>query len=171
MKTILMAAMLALPQPGFSPADEKPCLSRAEAADMGAFFMPAIIDGVARKCSAALPGSAFLKGAHRPLTARLRQEQPARWPRAKAAIEKIGGKKMPSLFGEEFVQKMAEATVTGMALQKIGAKDCGTVSEVLGTIAPLPAANFGRLFALLMEAGAAGKAEDRPFRICEGNGA
>ena len=127
--------------------------------------MPALIEGMARKCAPVLPRGAFLTGPHRTLSERLRGTNDARWPRAKAAIEKVQGQKLPSLFGEEFTRKAAEATVTGMALKEVETKDCGMASELLGTVAPLPADNFGRLFPLLLEIGA--KDEERaPFRIC-----
>ncbi|QPQ55692.1 hypothetical protein IC614_03600 [Allosphingosinicella flava] len=165
MKALIAAAALLTQQPGFSPPPAKPCLAQAEAADLGAYFMPALIDGAARKCSAVLPRGAFLAGPHRALSERLRQSNQGRWPRAKAAIEKVQGQKLPSLFGEEFTRKAAEATVTGIALKEIEAKDCGTASELLGAVAPLPAENFGRLFPLLIEIGA--KNDERaPFRIC-----
>jgi len=165
MKALIVAAALIAQQPGFSSPAAKPCLTRAEAAAMGGYFMPAIIDGVARKCTPVLSKTAFLAGQHRPLSARLRQSQAGQWPRAKAAIEKVSGKKLPSIFGEEFTQKMAESIVTEMVVKEVATADCGKVSELVGSVAPLPAENFGRLFSALMELDDSDDAR-KPFRMC-----
>lgn len=167
MKALIAAAMMLAPQPGFSPPAQKPCLTRAEAADLGAYFMPALIDGAARKCSAVLPRTAFLAGEHRALSSRLRQHQGPRWPGAKAAIEKVRGQKLPSLFGDDFTRRAAETAVTEMTLKDMDARDCGTASELLGTVAPLPAENFGRLFSVLAEIAVKEDAKT-PFRLCRG---
>lgn len=170
MKAMIAAAAVLAQQPGFSPPPQKPCLTRTEAADLGAYFMPALIEGAARKCNAVLPRNAFLSGEHRALAARLRQVQEPRWTGARAAIEKVRGQKLPTLFGEDFTRRAAEAAVTEMALREMDAGDCNTASELLGTVAPLPAENFGRLFSVLAEI--AVKEETRtPFRLCRGAGA
>ncbi|WP_106639362.1 hypothetical protein [Allosphingosinicella vermicomposti] len=167
MKTILIAATLLAQQPGFSSPPEKPCLTRAEAASMGRFFMPSVIDSMARKCAASLPATAFLAGPHRALSARLREDHIRHWPSAKTAIEKVSGKELPTMLGDEFTRKMAESTVAEMAAKGIEAKDCAMVSEILGVVAPLPADNFGRLFALFAELGSK-KRDKSPFRMCPG---
>jgi hypothetical protein len=168
MKAIVAAAALLASQPAV--AQPKACLTRTEAANLGTFFMPAVIDGMARKCSAALPRGAFLSGAHRPLAERLRQDQDARWPAAKAGIEKLRGARLPKLFDEKLTKRMAESLAAEMTLRNFNARDCGTASELLGSVAPLPATHFGRLFSVLMEIGQKEKAK-MPIRLCDGAGA
>ena len=104
------------------------------------------------------------------MSERLRQAQGPRWPGAKAAIEKVRGQKLPSLFGDDFTRRAAETAVTEMALKDMDARDCSTASELLGSVAPLPAENFGRLFSVLVEIAVKEDAKT-PFRLCRGQAA
>jgi hypothetical protein len=158
----LLAAALLLAQ---APA-AKPCISKAEAADLALFLMPSVIQGAAQKCRSNLPRGAFLTTASRPLAERLRREGGNRWSSVKDTIERMTGNELPGLLGETTQMRIAEATGAAAVLKEVETQDCATIDAAVEALSPLPAANFGRMFALALEVSGRDADSRMPFTIC-----
>ncbi len=126
------------------------CVTRAEAADLGLFLMPVLIDGIAAKCRTALPADAFLVRDGRALAQRLDAEGLRRWPGARRAMEKMGGDKLPDFVSDDTAQRLAREAVASEVVKDVKSKDCPDIDEGLSILAPLPTENFGRMIALFL---------------------
>lgn len=164
--TVLFAvgAAAQTPAPGFSRAPA--CLTSAEARGLVQFVMPALVEGLARKCRGRLTEDAFLRtGGASALAQRLRRDGEASWPVAKRAIEKITGDPVPTPFGERFSMRVAEGTAASRVLEQFDAEDCRETSTLVGALSPLPAANVADAMSAILALGAR-KDPDAPLRIC-----
>lgn len=160
------------PQPGFEPArpqvGQRPCLTPSEAKALATFVLPGLVDGLARRCRGTLASSAYLRQpAAEVLARRLRRDAAPSWPAARAAIEKLNGSRLPTLFGDRFIMGIAESTASDLVLQRFDRADCGSIDDLVSGLAPLPSPNFSNVIAALIALGgdqAAGA--DAPLRIC-----
>lgn len=126
------------------------CVTRAEAADLGLFLMPVLIDGVSAKCRTTLPADAFLVRDGRALSQRLDADGARRWPGARRAFEKISGDELPAFLSDDTAQRLAREGVAAEVLKDIKTKDCADIDEVASILAPLPTENIGRMIALFL---------------------
>lgn len=162
---LALAATTAQTSPMSGP--RRPCLAPEEARSLATFVLPGIIDGLAKRCRGSLSRDAYLR---KPdvdlLSARLRGDASASWPSAKLAMEKLGGSRLPTLFGDGFIRDMAEATAADLVLKDFDKADCGAVDGLVAGLAPLPSANFSNVMAALIALGGGREGEDAPLRIC-----
>lgn len=158
------------PTPGFSKpasAAQRPCLIPAEAKGLATFVLPGLVDGLAQRCRGRLAGNAFLRQpAAETLSTRLRRDAASSWPVARGAIEKLNGERLPGLFGERFLMKMAEPTAADLVLREFDKTDCGAANDLVESLAPLPSASFSNAIAAIIALGADAADDKAPLRIC-----
>lgn len=146
----------------------KPCLNRAEAADLVLLMLPGFIDGVARRCRPVLPQTAFLRTGSGALSARIRSESAAGLPRALAAFAKTGDEPMPPGVSAATMRQLVDEVAAGLADSTVKPTDCAPADEMIGALSPLPAASLGKVVAVLMEIGMRSDGPDSgsSFRMC-----
>lgn len=160
----LAAALLIVAQASATSAE--PCLNRAEAADLTLLMLPGFIEGAATKCTASLPGGAFLRTRAGQLAARLRSESAPRSAQAFAAFAKVGTEPMPDGVSDATLKQLVNEIASGLAAEAVKPSDCAAADDMIEALSPLPAANLGRVVAGLMAMG--GDQGDSNFRICAG---
>ncbi|MBU3077090.1 hypothetical protein [Sphingomonas quercus] len=141
-KAMAAALLLALPAQGVAA---QTCLTRAEATDLVVYLMPVVVRGIADKCAATLPDTAFLNSGSAAFVERLGGESDRRWPGARAAFMKMAGRDLPVDAGDDMLRPLLTGAVSNALLNKIGTRGCVSADELLGAIAPLPAQNIGTL--------------------------
>lgn len=147
----------------------KPCLQPAEAEDLVSFIMPALMDGMARKCRPMLPGSSVLGGRGAALAERYRPTADAAWPGAKAAFLKLSGDKTIGALGDQLLRGIIAEASSAAIVGEFKAKDCAMADRFVSVLEPLPAQNMSTLVVLLMEIGAA-DAKESPMKLCKAAG-
>ena len=148
--------------------DQVPCLTEAEVSDLAVFLLPPLIDQAAIKCGPVLPPSAYLNRSGANLSARLRPAASAAWPNARRIAERIGQDQLSGFLSEDVERSVIEAAVPATIVANLKPEACGTVSDFVETVSPLPPRNIGRLVALVIRAG--GRSIELPFRLCALNG-
>ncbi|WP_380877037.1 hypothetical protein ACFB49_11180 [Sphingomonas sp. DBB INV C78] len=158
------------------PAPAKPgtpgtCITRPQLEALITYALPALIDGVADKCSATLAPDSFLTRSGPGLAQRYRAESDRHWPMARSAVASMAGEELGRL--GEATQKTMVSTLVGAAISEaIKPKDCPAVNEAVELLSPLPADNLGRLTAMLAILGSKDdKPGESPFPICPAPGA
>jgi hypothetical protein len=155
------------------------CVSRAETQAMTAFFMPALVDVVAKQCSGAFldksgkdtsgfqPAMLSLSGQYEPASNEA-------WPLAKGVIARIISQRSTKKIGDRFVASMIENgdpnTIRALAAsfiitKPIKPKTCSLINRVLPDFAQLPSKNVTSLMAILIEEIAV-DSQKMPFTIC-----
>ncbi len=159
--------------PAAAQAAEMPCLSSAEFASLSSYALPSMIRGTAQRCSAVLPGDAFLRKDGDQLAARYEVRKASAWPGAKAAFLKIGSSTNPqaadmfSLMSDDALQPMVDSLIQGMVGQQLPTERCSAVNRLVMLLAPLPAESTAELIGLAAGLGAKdGKAKLGQFSIC-----
>jgi hypothetical protein len=162
-RVTFFAALVALPQTALLSAP--PCVTRQEAGNLLMLAAPAMIETAARKCGTSLPAGAFLSSNGERLAQRLRSEAPVDAVAVAAALAKFSGKQMPSGVSAETMQGLVRDVVAFEFAKDINPEDCGTIDEIVGALAPLPARNLGTLVIALLALGSGGK-KTASFKIC-----
>lgn len=159
---------LALPIPGGSA--EKACVTRPQLEALITYALPSIIEQVSRICAPSLKPDAFLRTSSSQLAAHYRADSERHWPVARSAVASLAGQDISGL-GEQTEKAMVTSMVGIGIASAIKSKDCGDVDEVVELLSPLPAANLGRLTAMLAIIGSRdGEPGDSPFSICPAAG-
>lgn len=164
---IALALATTTAQTSSGSGPQRPCLTAEEARSLATFVLPGIIDGLAKRCRGSLDRNAYLRQPDADLlSARLRRDAASSWPSAKLAMEKLGGTRLPTLFGDGFIRNMAEATAADLVLKDFERADCGAIDGLIAGLAPLPSANFSNVMAALIALGGGRESADAPLRIC-----
>ena len=149
------------------PAAPRPCLTPAEAQGLATFVLPSLVDGLAARCRGSLARDAYLRGAEAAaLARRLRADAAPSWPAARAAMEQLNGRRLPTLLGERVLRTVAEATAADMVLEEFDKADCSSVDGLVANLAPLPSPNFSGAIAALIALGTDKASDNAPLRIC-----
>lgn len=147
----------------------KPCLQPSEAEDLISFVLPALMDGMARKCRPMLPGGAILGSQGGALAERYRPAAEAAWPGAKAAFLKLSGDKMINMLSDQLLRGIIAEASSAAIVGGFKAKDCATADRFVSVLEPLPPANMSSLVVLLMEIGSE-SAKESPMKLCKAAG-
>jgi len=165
MRGIIAALALAGAGTQAAAAPPPPCITPAQVTDVTLFALPAVLDGVASKCRASLPASAYLLTGGQALSKRLAPDAARHWQGAMAVLRTFGDKKMPEGLSAETMTGLLRDMIAAEALKKVTPADCTKINDIAEALAPLPPENLGRLIALMIEMGSDGKKGDFP-RIC-----
>ncbi|SNS06511.1 hypothetical protein SAMN06295912_101119 [Sphingomonas laterariae] len=146
------------------------CITRPQLEGLITYALPSLIEGVAKKCAGSLAESSFLRRSAPALAERYRLDSDRHWPMARAAVTSMAGTDISSL--GETTEKAMVTSIVGVAIaESIKPSDCGSVDEAVELLSPLPAANLGKLTAMLA---ILGSKDDQPgesaFAICPAAG-
>lgn len=160
--------------PGIAHAAEPACLTPGEFSSLAAYALPSAISGTAKRCTATLAPSAFLRKNGSDLVSRYSAQKQANWPGAKAAFLKISSaesKDANALFAklpDQSLMQMADLMVEGMVEQNVPTEKCAAIDSAIRLLAPLPPANTAELIAVTVGlTSKAGKASIGKFSLCE----
>jgi hypothetical protein len=158
---------------GSAHAAEPPCLTPPEASALAAYALPSVVTGVTKRCASTLASDAYLNREGRTLANRYAGLRTANWPGARAALLKIGsGGKGPEAqmlqrLPQESQMQIADLMIEGLISQRVPLSDCGRIDTLVSLLAPLPASNLAEAMSVLLGlAGASGKAQAGPYRLC-----
>lgn len=149
---------------------ETGCVTRPQLEGLITYALPAIIEQVARVCTATLGPDAFLRASGGQLATRYRADNEKYWPMARSAVTALAGQDVSGL-GEETEKTLVNSLVATAIATAIKPGDCGDVNEAIELLSPLPAENVGRLTAMLAVIGSKdNQPGDSAFAICPAAG-
>jgi hypothetical protein len=166
MKLAAAALLLAVPQVAAPPASPPPCVSRADAADLSLYLLPALLPAVVERCRATLPATAWLTTQGPAYGERLAVGRDARWPGARRAfVNMAGGRQPPKGVSDATLRSLAEDMLRTQLPAAMKVEDCRKIDDFARLLSPLPPDNLGEFVALLMDVGSAAK-PNREFDMC-----
>lgn len=145
-----------------------PCLTEAEATALFTATMPDVIDGIAKKCATALPGTAVLRSGLAPLLDRYRPAAEAAWPQASTAFTKLAGKDLEGI-DPKLVRPMIGPMVAELVGQELKPVQCPLYNRVIGGLSPLPLPNIADVVIAMFELKASTGTKS-PLAICPATG-
>jgi hypothetical protein len=156
-KATAAAAAIALCSTSALQAAPKACVTSAEMHGMVAYFLPVVLDNVAKNCSAFTPASAYLRAGLPSLQVQLRQGREAAWPMAKSAFFKLGGQKdartMASL-SDDALRPLVDEMLSSKFSIAVDEAKCGEVNDIAEALAPLNAPETVHLIATILSTAA-----------------
>lgn len=145
-------ALLAAVLPAQAIAQAPRCIAQDQAAALVTFALPSLIEGVAHRCRAGLPPTAYLSANAIALADRYRPEADAEWPTARAAIGRIFtqflGQPMPAEMNSDLIRTLAEPLLGNLLAKQVSTADCTVVDSAVANVAPLSGRAIGRLAVL-----------------------
>jgi hypothetical protein len=147
-------------------AQDKPCLTPAEADAVFTALAPSMLQAVRGACEKELPGNAYLVARGDELIARYAVRAGPAKPAAAAAFGKIVGPEAKGMITPELFDAMAAPMVASMLSADIKPDTCPTINRVAELLDPLPAANLSGLVVLVVELAAKDKKDSR-LPICK----
>lgn len=149
-RALLALATLALPAGAIAQAPR--CITQDQAAALVTFALPTLVEGLAQRCQAGLPASAYLPANARALADHYRPDADAAWPVARRTIAgffaQLLGQPMPDEMNSDMLRILVEPLVGKMLAKQISIADCAMASAAIAAVAPLPGRNVGRLAAM-----------------------
>ena len=161
--TAALAVIACLSLPASAIAQDKRCISRTESQAVVAHLMPNLLTSTTKRCGASLGATSYLVRDGSRLATKMTPQAQANWPAAKRALERQSGAALPD--NPTLLDFGRQAIADGVA-NKMDANGCRMVDQLLEQLAPLPAANLSKVFALFLEAGV-NNSKEAAFRICE----
>ena len=130
------------------------CLTQSDFALMGTAILPTVLDGVAERCRANLPGTAALlqrDDAHwQALTAAAEQARPAATTTARALLARGDTPFPKELAKSADILTVGAAFVSSAIAEDLKPNDCTRIDLAYQELAPLPPANLFRVVSLLL---------------------
>lgn len=124
---------------------------------MVAYFLPVVMDNVARNCSAFTPASSYLRAGLPSVQVQLREGREAAWPMAKSAFFKLGGQKeartMASL-SDDALRPLVDEMLGSKFAIRVDAAICGEINDIAEALAPLNGPQTVTLVARILSAAA-----------------
>lgn len=167
MRKTALAALLALGMGQAAEAARPACIERSDMRTLIAVALPDAIEGLAERCSPALPADAFLPNEGKGLATRYRHEMPADPARARRAIEAATGQDLSSFASDDTVINLARTIVGQQINDHVSIRDCGTIDNVVALAAPLKA--HAMVEAILLALQVAGPEQTKGLAICRPN--
>ncbi len=156
-KATVAAAAIALCTTGALQAAPRACVTSAEMHGMVAYFLPVVLDNVAKNCSAYAPASSYIRAGLPTLQVQLREGREAAWPMAKSAFFKLGGQKdartMASL-SDDALRPLVDDMLGSKFAIPVDAAKCGEINDIAEAIAPLNGPQTVHLIATILSAAA-----------------
>lgn len=150
---ISFAALIAVPVTA-QAQDTSTCLTDSEARAMLTFAIPEALEGVANKCAAALPPTAFMRNKGAETVAQFRTAAQGSWPVAKSAFLKFGrpgdDTKMMAAMPDSALMPFVSAALSQVVAQDIKPADCPKIDRFVAALAPLPPAHVVELVTALI---------------------
>jgi hypothetical protein len=164
MRKATFVALLALGMAQAVEAARPACIERGDMRTLIAVALPDAIEGLATRCSSALPPDAFLPNEGAGLAARYRHETPVDPVRARHAIEAATGQDLSSFASDDTVTNLARTFVGQQINDHVSLRDCGTIDNVISLAAPLKA--HAMVEAIVLALQVAGPEQTKGLAIC-----
>ncbi|MET0308865.1 MAG: hypothetical protein ABW023_09185 [Sphingomonas sp.] len=145
-------------------AQDKPCVTPAEADAIFTALAPAMLRAVRDSCVEALPAEAYLVARGDQLIARYAAPAEPAKPVAVAAVAKILGPKAEGQVSPELFDSMAAPMIASMLSASIKPDKCPTINRVAELLDPLPPANLSGLVVLVIQLASK---DDSKLPICK----
>ena len=144
------------------------CLTDVEARGLFTFAMPEALEGMATKCRAALPETAFLSVHSKEMLMRFRAAAAGSWPQAKAAFLKMSHEgeddHVMASMPDSALQPFVAAAFSGVVANDVKPADCPKIDRFVAALAPLPPASVAELITALIALVGGDESDD--LRIC-----
>lgn len=142
-----LALLSAAELPAAQTAASASCMNRQELRGLMGYMMPSVVSLMIVRCKPSLTADAYLNARGPQLVAQLEAGRQASWPMAKQAFTKLAGAdpqagKMLDVMPESMLRPVLEDKLADKIVSGIKAKDCTDIDRIMGTLAPLPAANL-----------------------------
>lgn len=156
-KATAAATAIALCSTSALQADPGACVTSAEMHGMVAYFLPVVLDSVAKNCSAFTPASSYLRAGLPGLEVQLREGREAAWPMARSAFFKLGGRKnahtMASL-SDDALRPLVDDMLGSKFSIPVDTAKCGEVNDIAEALAALNAPQTVHLIATILSTAA-----------------
>jgi hypothetical protein len=147
-------------------AQDKQCVTPAEADAIFTALAPVILHSVRDSCVKVLPANAYLVTQGDQLIARYAARAEPAKPAAIAAFGKVAGTQTEGVITPELFDSMAAPMIGGMLSASIKPDTCPTINRVAELLDPLPPANLSGLVVLVIQL-AAEKEKESKIPICK----
>ncbi len=166
-KLTLAVTILGLAQPSiaFAQVAEK-CIQPEQAAALISYILPKAVEAAKSKCEPSLSIDSALMEINSERLASYQAASEAAWPKAKGAVNIIGGEKLPGDIDDTLLKPLADAIFTGMITEEIKAKDCALIDKIYADLAPMPSSNIASLTVTIIQA-ATKDDKDANLPICK----
>ncbi|MEP2988991.1 MAG: hypothetical protein ABJN65_13455 [Parasphingorhabdus sp.] len=152
-KLILGTAILGLTQPSVAYAQvAEKCVQPEQAAALISYILPKAIEAAKSKCEPSLSIDSTLMEVNSERFASYQAASEAAWPKAKEAVNIIGGDKLPGDIDDSLLKPLADAIFTGMIAEQIKPKDCALIDQIYTDLAPMPSSNIASLTVTIIQA-------------------
>lgn len=156
-KATATAAAIALCSASALQAAPRTCVTSAEMHGMVAYFLPVVLDNVAKNCSAYTPASSYLRAGLPGLQVQLREGREAAWPMAKSAFFKLGGQKdvrTMAVLSDDALRPLVDDMLGSKFAIPVDATKCGEINDIAEALAPLNAPQTVHLIATILSTAA-----------------
>lgn len=137
-------------QPALAAAAEKPCITAEEMHAGITYLLPALVEGVQKKCAAALPKDAYLATKGVSLVDSYKALARPESPELTSLIAKIGMPKDIPASATKPMAEMVSLMVVSKLQEDLKTDICPPVDRALALLDPLPAANMVGLIELMV---------------------
>ena len=151
------AALLASP----AAAQQRPCLSDAEAETLATVILPDVIRETGRLCGTRLPARSVLRQANGSLITKYQAAADRAWPAAQRAIVKLSDPTVTLLLQSEYARPVLSSLIAPQVVGRIAVDDCPTVDRFATLLQPLPPANTAGLIVAAIRADQANRGTRR----------
>lgn len=155
---LALLALLASP----ATAQQRPCLSDAEAESLATVILPDVIRETGRLCQARLPSGSLLRRAESPLIAKYQAAADRAWPAAQGAIAKLSNPTVTVLLQSQYARPVLGSLIAPQIVGRVAVEDCGTIDRLVTLLEPLPAANTAGVIVTAIRADQAKRARRGP---------
>jgi hypothetical protein len=135
----MLAAALVLAAP--AQAQQRACVTTAEAEALTLVAMPRIIRETGRVCATRLPAASLVRRPSGPFIAKYDAAANAAWPQARGALGKLALGLADALLESDFARPLLVSLIAPQIVGRITPEDCGVIDRLVTQLEPLPARN------------------------------
>ena len=122
-------------------AQQRACVTVAEAEALTLVAMPHIIRETGRVCAGRLPPTSIVRRPSGPFIAKYDAAADVAWPEARAAVSKLALGLADGLLTSDFARPLLVSLIVPQIVGRISVEDCGTIDRLAGQLEPLPPRN------------------------------
>lgn len=122
-------------------AQQRACVTTAEAEALTLVAMPQIIRETGRVCAGRLPPTSIVRRPSGPFIGKYDAAADAAWPVARAAVGKLALGLADGLLTSDFARPLLVSLIVPQIVGRISVQDCGTIDRLVAQLEPLPPRN------------------------------
>ena len=128
------------------------CVQPDQAEALITYILPKAIEAAQTKCGSSLPARSALMENNSERLSQYRTASDAAWPKAREAVEIIGGEKLPGEIEDSLFKPLTDAIFSGMISAEIKPKVCSLIDKIYSDLAPMPSSNIASLTVTIIQA-------------------